>query len=128
MPDREARPDQRRFISIRSIYPLTDIFRLKHVKYRVNLEISKNVSVKLYIFYCSLFLYLLWVLKRTVSLSTFNLPMLLLDTHLYEKGSVYAHTLPATEWGIQWRGGGGDIIFSTDPVGVGHGRNWSRVV
>ena len=39
--------DQRRFISIRSIYPLTDIFRLKHVKCRVNLEISKNFSAKL---------------------------------------------------------------------------------
>ena len=32
----------------------------------------------------------------------------------------------AGEGGIQWRGGG--IIFSTDPVGVGHGRNWPRVV
>ena len=26
------------------------------------------------------------------------------------------------------KGGGGGIIFSTDPVGVGHGRNWPRVV
>ena len=25
-------------------------------------------------------------------------------------------------------GGGGGIIFGTDPVGVGHGRNWPRVV
>ena len=38
----------------------------------------------------------------------------------------YGHTLPATEGGIQWRGGG--IIFCTDPVGVGHGQNWTRVV
>ena len=37
------------------------------------------------------------MLKRTVSLSTYNLPMLWLDPHLYEKGSFYAHTLPATE-------------------------------
>ena len=37
-------------------------------------------------------------------------------------------TLPATEGGIQWRGGGGGIIFGTDPVGVGHVRNWPRVV
>ena len=46
MSDREARSDlklnQRRFISIKSIYPLTDIFRLKHIKCRVNLEISKK--------------------------------------------------------------------------------------
>ena len=70
------------------------------------------------------------MLKRTVSLSTYNLPMLWLDPHLYEKGSFYAHALPAIggEGGIQWRGGGGGIIFSTDPVGVGHGRNWPRVV
>ena len=66
------------------------------------------------------------MLKRTVSLSTYNLPMLWLDPHLYEKGSFYAHTLPATEVGIQWRGGG--IIFGKDPVGVGHVRNWPRVV
>ena len=25
-------------------------------------------------------------------------------------------------------GGGGGIIFGTDPVGVGHARNWPRVV
>ena len=62
------------------------------------------------------------MLKRTVSLSTYNLPMLWFDPHLYEKGSFHAHTLPATEAGIQWRGGGGGIIFGTDPVGVGHGR------
>ena len=59
------------------------------------------------------------MLKRTVSLSTYNLPMLWLDWHLYDK---------ATEGGIQWRGGGGGIIFGKDPVGVGHGRNWPRVV
>ena len=40
----------------------------------------------------------------------------------------YGHTLPATEGGIQWRGGGGVIIFCMDPVGVGHGQNWRRVV
>ena len=47
-----------------------------------------------------------------------------------KKGSFNAHTLSATEEGtcIQWRGGGGGIIFGTDPVGVGHGRNWPRVV
>ena len=33
-------------------------------------------------------------------------------------------TLPATEGGIQWRGGGGCIIFDMDPAGVCHGRNW----
>ena len=70
------------------------------------------------------------MLKRTVSLSTFNLPMIWLDPHLYEKGSFYAHILPATKGGIQWRGGGGGrpTIFGTDPVGVGHGRNWPPVV
>ena len=76
----------------------------------------------------SFFLYLLWVLKRTVSLSTYNLPMLWLDPHFYEKGSFYAHAPPATKGGIHWRGGGTGIIFGTDPVGVGHGRNWPRVV
>ena len=30
--------------------------------------------------------------------------------------------------GIQWRGGGRGTIFGTDPVGVGHGRNWPPVV
>ena len=54
--------------------------------------------------------------------------MLWLDQRLYEKGSFDAHTLPATEGGFQWRGGGGGIIFGTDPVGVCHGRNWPRVV
>ena len=68
------------------------------------------------------------MLKRTVSLSIYNLHMLWLDLHLYEKGSFYAHTLPANEGGIQWRGGEGGMIFGTDPVGVGHGRNWPRVV
>ena len=52
--------------------------------------------------------------------------MLWLDPHLYEKGSFYAYTLPATEGGIQWRGGGVVTIFGTDPVG--DGRNWPRVV
>ena len=55
--------------------------------------------------------------------------MFWLDPHFYEKGSFYVHTLPATEGGIHWhRGGGGGIIFGTDPVGVGHARNWPRVV
>ena len=54
--------------------------------------------------------------------------MIWLDAHLYEKGSFYAHTLPATEGGIQWRGGGGGTIFGTDPVGVGHGQNLPPVV
>ena len=66
--------------------------------------------------------------QKTVSLSTYNLPMLWLDPPLYEKDYFYAHTLPATEGGIQWRGGRGGIIFGTDPVGVGHGQNWPRVV
>ena len=61
------------------------------------------------------------MLKRSVSLSTYNLPMLWLDLHLYEKGSFYAHTLPVPEGGIQWRGWGGGIIFGMDPVGLGHG-------
>ena len=32
--------------------------------------------------------------------------MIWLDPYLYEKGSFYAHTLPAAEGGIQWHGGG----------------------
>ena len=40
----------------------------------------------------------------------------------------YAHTLSATEGGIQWHEGGGGTIFGTDPVGVGLGRNWPRVI
>ena len=89
---------------------------------------NRSMHILHVLFYCSLFLYLLWVLKRTVSLSTYDLPMLWLDPHLHEKGSFYAHTLPAPEGGIQWCGGGGGIIFGTDPVGVGHGRKWLRVV
>ena len=54
---------------------------------------------------------MLWVLKRTVPLSTYNLPMIWLDPHLYEIGSFYVHTLPATEGGIQWRGVGGGVLF-----------------
>ena len=50
--------------------------------------------------------------------------MLWLDPHFYEKGSFYAYAPPATKGGIHWRGGGAGIIFGTDPVGVGHGRNW----
>ena len=50
-------------------------------------------------------------------------------TRIYmKKDSFYAHTLPATEGGIQWRRGVGGIVFGTDPVGVGHGRNLPRVV
>ena len=69
------------------------------------------------------------MLKRTVSLSTYNLQVYaLVGPAFIRTGSFNAHTLPATEGGIQWRGGGGGIIFGTDPVGVGHGRNWPRVV
>ena len=68
------------------------------------------------------------MLKRTVSLSIYNLPMLWFDPHLYEK-VFYAHTLAATEGSVQWRSGGGGNIFGIfGPVGVGHGRNWPRVV
>ena len=56
------------------------------------------------------------MLKRTVSLSTYNLPMLWLDPHLYEK-FLYADYPPATEGSIQWRGGGrGNVL----------GNFWSR--
>ena len=61
-------------------------------------------------------------------MSTFNLPMLWLDPHLYEKGSFLCPHPSATEGGIQWRRGGGGINFGMDPVGVGHGWNWPRVV
>ena len=69
------------------------------------------------------------MLKRTVSLSTYNLPMLWLGPHLYEKGSFYAHTLPAIEGegGIQWREGGGGGVLSLVRIpsalvmgGIGH--------
>ena len=54
--------------------------------------------------------------------------MLWFDPHLYEK-VFYAHTLPAMEGSVQWHGGGGRNIFGIfGPVGVGHGRNWPRVV
>ena len=68
------------------------------------------------------------MLKRTVSLSTYNLTFALVEPAFIRTGSLNAHTLPATEGGIQWRGGGGGIIFGTGPVGVGHGRNWPQVV
>ena len=42
-----------------------------------------------------------------------------LDPHLYEKSSFYAHTLPATEGGIQWRGGRGYYLW------YGSRRRWS---
>ena len=65
------------------------------------------------------------MLKRTVSLSNYNLPMLWLGPHLYEKGSFYAQNLPATEGGIQWRGGGGGLSLVRIPSalvmgGIGH--------
>ena len=41
--------------------------------------------------------------------------MLWLDPHLYEKGSFYAHILPATEGGIQWRRGGGVLFLVRIP-------------
>ena len=68
------------------------------------------------------------MLKRTVSLSTYNLPMLLLDPHFYEKVLFMPTLFPLLNGGIYWRGGGEGIIFGTDPIGVGHGRNWPRVV
>ena len=46
---------------------------------------------------------------------------------MYMKKFFYGHTLPATEGSIQWRGGRGGIIFCTDPVGVGHGQNWTEL-
>ena len=54
--------------------------------------------------------------------------MLWLDPHFYEKGSFYAHAPPATKGGFIGAEGGAGIIFGTDPVGVGHGWNWPRVV
>ena len=51
-------------------------------------------------------------------MSTYNLPMLWLDPHLYEKGSFYAHTLPVNEGVFSGAEGGG--IVGTDPVGVSH--------
>ena len=45
--------------------------------------------------------------------------MLWLDPHLYEKGSFYAHILPATEGGIQWHRGGGYYFW------YGSRRRWS---
>ena len=68
---------------------------------------------------------MLWVLKRTVSLSTYNLPMLWLGPYLYEKGSFYDHTLPAIEGegGIQWRGGVLSLVRIPSALvmgGIGH--------
>ena len=92
------------------------------------MEIRKKFSVKLLIFYCSLFLYLFWVLKRTVSLSTYKLPMLWLDPHLKNRFFECLHPSRYRRGYSVARRGGGSIIFGTDPVGVGHGRNWPRVV
>ena len=65
------------------------------------------------------------MLKRTVSLSTFNLPMLWLDPYLYEKGSFYAHTLPATEGVFSGAEGEGVLSLVRIPSalvmgGIGH--------
>ena len=46
--------------------------------------------------------------------------MIWLDPHLYEKGSFYAHILPATKGGIQKHGGGGGTFFW-----YGSRRRWS---
>ena len=51
------------------------------------------------------------MLKRTVSLSTYNLPMIWLDPHLYEKGSFYAHILPATIKGVFSGAEGEGVLF-----------------
>ena len=45
---------------------------------------KKKKKRKIVNIFCPLFLYLFWVLKRTVSLSTFYLPIVWLDAHLYE--------------------------------------------
>ena len=66
------------------------------------------------------------MLKRTVSLSTYNLPMLWFDPHLYEK-VFYAHTLPATEGSVFSGAEGEGVIFLVFLVplalvmgGIGH--------
>ena len=51
------------------------------------------------------------MLKRTVSLSTYNLPMIWLDPHLYENGSFYAHILPATIKGVFNGAEGEGVLF-----------------
>ena len=51
------------------------------------------------------------MLKRTVSLSTYNLPMIGLDPHLYEKGSFYAHIIPATIKGVFSGAEGEGVLF-----------------
>ena len=51
------------------------------------------------------------MLKRTVSLSTYNLPMIWLDPHLYEKGSFYVHILPATIKGVSSGAEGEGVLF-----------------
>ena len=51
------------------------------------------------------------MLKRTVSLSTYNLRMIWLDPHLYEKGSFYAHILPATMKGVFSGAEGEGVVF-----------------
>ena len=73
-----------------------------------------------------MFIFALGAQKNRLT-ETYNLPMLWLDPHSYKNGSFYAHTLPATE-GVFSGAEGGGIIFVTDPAGVGHGRNWQRVV
>ena len=39
-----------------------------------------------------------------------------------KKFFLYGHTFPATEGGIQWRGGGGGIIFVRIPSALVMGR------
>ena len=52
------------------------------------------------------------MLKRTVSLSTYNLPMLWLGPHLYENGSFYARTLPTIEGEGVFSGEEGEGVLS----------------
>ena len=66
------------------------------------------------------------MLKRTVSLSTYNLPMIWLDPHLYEKVLFMPTPFPLLK-GV-FSGAEGGTNFGMDPVGVGHGRNWPPVV
>ena len=69
-------------------------------------------------------LYLLWVLKRTVSLSSYNLSMIWLDPHLYEKGSFMPTPFPLLKGVFSGAEGEGVLFFGTDPVGVG---SWAEL-
>ena len=53
--------------------------------------------------------------------------MLWLDPHLYEKGSFYAFTLPATEGGIHWRGGGRVLFLVRIPYGSRRRWSWAKL-